>query len=138
MARHVSGRVILYADAITDSMRRMMDETNDRRERQMAYNKEHHITPKGIERAINESLQLEEEARHVVESVAESQETYDIGRVISDLEAEMLQAAEALEFERAAELRDEIRELRRGLEAAPAPKPPGKGRKGARAKAGGR
>ena len=126
-ARHINGRVILYADIITDSMKRMMDETNDRREKQMAYNKAHHITPKGIERAINESLQLEEDARHVVESVAESQEAYDIERVISDLESEMLQAAEALEFERAAELRDEIRELRHGLEAHPAPKPSKKG-----------
>jgi excinuclease ABC subunit B len=123
-ARHINGRVILYADIVTDSMKRMMDETADRREKQMAYNEAHHITPKGIERAINESLQIEEEAKGVVESVAGSQEEYDIERVIAELEGEMLQAADALEFERAAELRDEIRELRRGLEARPAPKAP--------------
>ena len=123
-ARHIDGRVILYADIVTDSMKRMMDETAERRAKQMAYNEAHHITPKGIERAINESLQLEEEAKQVVESVAESQEVYDVERVISELEAEMLQAADALEFERAAELRDEIRELRHGLEARPAPKAP--------------
>ncbi len=119
-ARHINGRVILYADIVTDSMKRMMDETADRREKQMAYNEAHHITPKGIERAINESLQIEEEAKGVVESVAGSQEEYDIERVIAELEGEMLQAADALEFERAAELRDEIRELRRGLEKTPA------------------
>ncbi|MBQ7721278.1 MAG: excinuclease ABC subunit UvrB [Kiritimatiellae bacterium] len=112
-ARHVNGRVILYADIVTDSMKRMMDETSERRERQMAYNREHHITPKGIEKAMGETLRLEEEAKKIVTSVSGSDDDFDLESVVAQLEAEMLQAAEALEFERAAELRDEIRELKR-------------------------
>ena len=116
-ARHLEGRVILYADTITDSMRRMLDITEDRRKRQMAYNEAHGIVPHGISRAINESLEEGEVAQKAAYgSVAESDEAYDVNQAISSLQAEMLEAAEKLEFERAAELRDEIRELQRMLE----------------------
>lgn len=116
-ARHVNGRVILYADHITDAMRKMIDITAERRKKQQAYNKEHNITPTSVKRALNDSLNIYEEAERVERSSisAESPETYDIHRVIGELETEMLQAADALEFERAAMLRDEIRVLQKKL-----------------------
>ncbi|MDR2849921.1 MAG: excinuclease ABC subunit UvrB [Verrucomicrobiota bacterium] len=130
-ARHLEGRVILYADKVTDAMRMMMDVTQARRAKQEAYNAEHGITPRSVKRAINESLALYSEAQRVEERMvaAETHETYDVHRTVADLETEMLAAADALEFERAALLRDEIRELKRLLapkpEAAPeAGKPP--------------
>ena len=114
-ARHLEGRVILYADSVTDAMRVMMETTQARRAKQEAYNREHNITPRSVKRAINESLALYSEAQRIEERMvaAESHETYDLHRAIGELESEMLAAAAALEFERAAMLRDEIRELKR-------------------------
>ena len=108
-------RVILYADTVTDAMRTMMEVTQSRRARQEAYNREHGITPRSVKRAINESLALYTEAQRVEGRMvaAETPETYDLYRVIGELEAEMMAAADVLEFERAAMLRDEIRELKR-------------------------
>ena len=117
-ARHLNGRVILYADKVTDAMRQMMEVTQARRAKQESYNTEHGITPRSVKRAINESLVLYSEAHRIEERMvaAESHEVYDVHRAIGELEAEMLEAAEALEFERAALLRDEVRELKRLLE----------------------
>ena len=117
-ARHLSGRVILYAEKVTDAMQMMMDVTTARRAKQQAYNIEHHITPRSVKRAINETLALYSEAQRVEERMvaAESHEAYDVHRAIGEIEAEMLEAADALEFERAALLRDEVRELKRMLE----------------------
>ena len=113
-ARHLNGRVILYADKVTDAMRQMIDITQARRAKQEAYNAEHGITPRSVKRAINESLALYAEARKFTGDMiaAESPEAYNVQTVISDLEREMLEAADALEFERAAMLRDEIKVLR--------------------------
>jgi len=113
-ARHVDGRVILYAERITGAMRQMMETTARRRSKQEEYNIAHNITPRSVKRAINESLELYAEARRIEESMvaAETHEVYDVHQTISELEAEMLAAAEVLEFERAAMLRDEIRELK--------------------------
>ncbi|MDD4103001.1 MAG: excinuclease ABC subunit UvrB [Kiritimatiellae bacterium] len=113
-ARHIDGRVILYAERVTGAMRQMMDTTARRRSKQEEYNIANNITPRSISRAINESLELYSEAQRVEERMvaAESHEVYDVHRAIGELEAEMLAAAEALEFERAAMLRDEIRELK--------------------------
>ncbi|MGI6098812.1 MAG: excinuclease ABC subunit UvrB [Kiritimatiellia bacterium] len=120
-ARHLKGRVILYADQITDSMRRMIETTRSRRERQLAYNEEHGITPRGVQRALDEELRSEDEARRIAtQAVAEDAADYDIAATLEALEREMLEAAGALEFERAAALRDEIRELRRATTPAPA------------------
>ena len=125
-ARHLDGRVILYADKVTDAMRTMIEVTQARRAKQEAYNTEHGITPRSVKRAINESLVLYSEAQRVEERMvaAESHEEYDVHRAIGELESEMLEAADALEFERAALLRDEIRELKRMLEGKGAPATP--------------
>ena len=111
-ARHVDGKVILYADHVTDSMRRMIEVTESRRGHQLEYNQEHQITPRSIEKAIQESLVVEEETRELDESVVrESGAEYDVHQVLQELEKEMVEAAEALEFERAALLRDQVYEL---------------------------
>ena len=112
-ARHLEGRVILYADEITDSMRNMMELTRRRREAQEAYNREHGITPRQIRKAIREDLSTEEQARELEASMVREEGTdYDVERTIAAMEREMAEAAEALEFERAALLRDQILELK--------------------------
>ncbi len=113
-ARHLDGRVILYADQITDSMRRMIDLTGERRRIQEAYNLANGITPTKIEKAISESLAQAEKAREAEEYVVrEAGEDYDVVQAIAEMEREMAEAAEAMEFERAALLRDQIYELKR-------------------------
>ena len=120
-ARHVEGRVILYADCVTDSMRRMIDVTEARREVQLEYNREHAITPKSISKSIQEGLAWERDARETEKAVVrEGGEDYDVHEVIQELEKEMLEAAEVLEFERAAMLRDQVVELQRGIGEAEA------------------
>lgn len=115
-ARNVAGRVIMYADRITNSMQYAMDETTRRRTIQVEYNKRMGITPASIQKAIKDIAQDLPE-----DQVAEERPDYDARRrgtlkdvigLIQDLEAEMYAAAQDLNFERAAELRDEIRELR--------------------------
>jgi len=111
-ARNVNAEVILYADKITPSMQRAMDETHRRRALQMQYNAEHGITPETVRKAIRNSLEQEIAARKVArEAVRASEESYDRAELIRMLEEEMLQAAEKLDFERAAMLRDRLREL---------------------------
>jgi excinuclease ABC subunit B len=113
-ARNVEGKVIMYADKITGSMQRMLDITNDRREKQAAFNREHNITPRSVKRAVEETLRLYEQAEKVVSHVvAEDAEGYDVIETVRQLEQEMKEAADALEFERAAMLRDQIKELQR-------------------------
>jgi excinuclease ABC subunit B len=113
-SRHVDGKVILYADKITDSMQRMMTLTDARRKIQIAYNEEHNITPRSVVRAIDDGLRTEYDATEIERSVVrEGGEEYDVHLVIQELESDMLEAAKALEFERAAILRDELRELKK-------------------------
>jgi excinuclease ABC subunit B len=120
-ARHLNGKVIMYADRMTDSMKFAIDETNRRRAKQKAYNEAHGIQPVSIVKAVHDLT----ERLTVSQGVAESQGTYQAGRhsagtlpkreiqrVIVELEKEMKQAAKDLEFERAAALRDQIYELR--------------------------
>ena len=114
-ARHINGTAILYADKVTDSMRRALDETERRRGLQRAFNERHGITPKGIAKAVRKLLERPEEAeaddfprRSRRKLTAEN-----VGREIRDLERRMLRHAQNLEFERAAELRDQIRIIRR-------------------------
>jgi len=122
-ARNIGGRVIMYADRMTDSMKAAIDETERRRTKQRAYNLEHGIVPETITKAIRE---IHESLRRVAEERAELQvagkEPEELARMVSGLEAQMKQAARNLEFERAAALRDEILQLRRlreELAAAP-------------------
>ncbi len=112
-ARNVNARVLLYADTITPSMQRAISETNRRREIQRKYNEENGITPATIRKAIRSGLESEISARRAArEAVHLSEQLFDQQELIRSLEQEMLEAAEALEFERAAELRDRIRRLK--------------------------
>ena len=116
-ARHVNAQAIMYADRITDSMRRAIEETNRRRLKQITYNEAHGITPASIVKEIHD---LTERVRAVAEEKAEYRVTRrlpkdELTRVIKELEKQMHAAAEALEFEKAALLRDQIFDLRREL-----------------------
>ena len=113
-ARHVDGKVLLYADVMTKSLTRALTICGDRRKRQQAYNVKHGITPKSTVRAIEESLVDEEEA---MLAVAEGTDDRDVASVLADLETEMLEAADELQFEKAAMLRDQIEALRTGKPA---------------------
>jgi len=112
-ARHVNAEVILYADKITLSMQRAIDETQRRRKLQLEYNREHAITPETIVKAIRRGIEEETSARAIARSAVGRDELGDATLEYANaLEAEMLAAAESLEFERAAALRDKILALR--------------------------
>jgi len=115
-ARHVDGKVIMYADTITGSMQAAIDETQRRRQVQEAYNREHGITPQGIRKAIRditERVKVVAEARVPYTAEAPIISKEDVARLIKELETQMKAAARSLEFEKAALLRDRIIELRR-------------------------
>jgi excinuclease ABC subunit B len=118
-SRNVEGRVILYADNMTGSMERAIRETNRRRELQMNYNKEHGIVPRTIEKVLQKELVEAggEAGKPEVMMIAEDMSPMEVADIIIDLEAEMHQAARNLEFEKAADLRDKIRELRKSYAA---------------------
>jgi len=112
-ARNVNAQVILYADTVTNSMDRAIRETNRRRGIQQRYNTEHGITPESIRKAIRTGLESEFQARRMAqEALTHDDQEYDRNELIRLLEQEMLTAAEALEFEKAAKLRDQIAELK--------------------------
>lgn len=143
-ARNAEGRVILYADIITDSIKKLLKVTEERRAKQIAYNEAHHITPKTVIKKKRETIEEtifgydeSKEENKTFLTVAEGRARYtagsgrgkkktesaesasplsqtDITEIISELEREMMEAAEALEFERAAELRDKIRKIEKG------------------------
>ena len=118
-ARNVNGRVILYADRVTKSMQKLIDITDERRATQQAYNEEHGITPTSIIRPVQMGLHLykkeieEEDDDEDFLEIAEDGTYYDADNLILKLAKEMQHAAENLEFERAAALRDKIAELRK-------------------------
>jgi excinuclease ABC subunit B len=117
-ARHQEGRVIMYADNLTGSMKRAIEEVKRRRKIQQAYNKEHGITPRSIEKEVGESLKFR--AGDLRSKIVKTERLKDykaipkdeIKRIVDDLEDEMKVAAENLEFEKAAGLRDEIKKLK--------------------------
>ncbi len=112
-ARNVNAEVKLYADRVTPSMKRAMDETNRRRDRQLEYNQQHGITPKTIQKEIRSSLERIVSAHKVAaEAIHASEEQLDRAEFIAMLEKEMIEAAQELEFEKAARLRDRIKELK--------------------------
>lgn len=111
-ARNVNGRVIMYADRITKSMDVAIKETNRRREIQNKYNIEHNITPKSVKKNIREIIQATKVAEDNVDYKTEDVEITDYESFIEDLKNEMLSAADSLDFERAASIRDEIKRLK--------------------------
>jgi excinuclease ABC subunit B len=113
-ARHEKGRVIFYADRITNSIRRTMEIVNYRREKQVAYNTEHGITPRSVKRSAQASLHVYDGSGEKEEEVAVAESADDVAAVIAELEDEMQEAAGRLEFERAALLRDQINALKSG------------------------
>ncbi|MDR3457819.1 MAG: excinuclease ABC subunit UvrB [Verrucomicrobiae bacterium] len=116
-ARHLNGEVILYADVMTQSIKKFLAITEYRRNRQIAYNTEHHITPRSVSRAVEESLAVQEEQRDAATGLLRETSTdMDVTETIRELEGEMIKAAEDLQFEKAALLRDQIKELKRMLD----------------------
>jgi excinuclease ABC subunit B len=113
-ARHMNGEVILYADVKTQSIQKFLAVSNYRREKQLAYNKTHNITPRSVKRAIEESLSATEVEKKKAQAVLnETAGNFDVVETLRELEEEMLKAANNLEFEKAALLRDQVRELKR-------------------------
>ncbi len=118
-ARHLNGEVILYADVMTNSIKKFLAVTEYRRNKQVAYNAEHNITPRSVSRAVEESLAVREETRAQAAGVLrDAGMDVDITETIKELEEEMLAAANNLEFEKAALLRDQIRELKRAIDGS--------------------
>ncbi len=116
-ARNVNAFVVLYADEVTPAMRSAMDETERRREKQLAYNVEHHITPQTVVKAIRKGIELELRARKTAKAALSGDEKeYDRAELLAELESAMLEAAQSLEFEKAASIRDKLMEVK----AAPA------------------
>jgi len=115
-ARHLNGEVVLFADVITGSIRALIEITDYRRGRQIAYNKEHGITPKSVVRAVQESLHVILKSSRDLERsiVAETAPDFDLHELMQELERDMATAAANLEYERAALLRDQIAELKAG------------------------
>ncbi|HZR18161.1 MAG TPA: excinuclease ABC subunit UvrB [Verrucomicrobiae bacterium] len=130
-ARHLNGEVILYADVKTQSIQKFLAVSEYRRNKQLTYNREHNITPRSVSRAVEESLSSHYQTNRKAHSfLAETGVDVDLSQTIKELEEEMLVAANNLEFEKAALLRDQVRELRRALdggaktEAKPGASPP--------------
>jgi len=117
-ARHVNGHVIMYADTVTESMRKTIFETNRRRKLQLEYNTKNHITPTSIQKEVREGIEAIKKAREIVqESAGIPEDLGDVFQVLSDLEGEMEEAARTLQFERAIELRDQIKKIQKKLES---------------------
>ena len=110
-ARNINGKVIMYADTVTRSMKGAIDETNRRREIQSRYNAEHGITPQGIKKKVGDIIEIGRKAKSEVENKKLTK--LERERLIAELTAEMRAAAKTLEFEKAAYLRDRINELRK-------------------------
>ena len=114
-ARHVNGHVILFADNVTGSMRKLIEITEYRRARQIDYNAAHGITPQSVKRAVQESLHMVLKGRQAEENVVrEAGGDFSLTEMLRELEADMLSASANLEFERAALLRDQIQEVKKG------------------------
>ncbi len=112
-ARHINGLVVMYADKVTNSMKRTIEETNRRRKRQIAYNKRHHITPRSVSRGIQQSLSLTKEGKAIAAyALRETKLDYETQEVLFHLQRQMREAAEKLDFEQAAALRDKVKEIK--------------------------
>jgi excinuclease ABC subunit B len=115
-ARHLHGEVILYADVMTDSIKKTLQVTDYRRQKQLEYNRQYNITPRSVSRAIEESLAINYKAREMEANIIrEAGGDFDVVEVLRELEEEMQEAASKLEFEKAALLRDQIVELKKTM-----------------------
>jgi len=116
-ARHLNGRVIMYADTLTKSMKHAIAESDRRRKVQIVFNEENKITPRSIEKAVREGIESYKKAREVIAGVVEeTEDQYDLTSLIGELQHDMEIAARNLQFEKAALLRDQIKELKEKLE----------------------
>ncbi len=136
-ARNVSGEVLMYADRVTDSMQLAIDETNRRRALQVAYNTEHGIEPQTIRKAISDIVQYVREGEELTSAAEAAKELSklpreDVLRLLSSMEDEMASAAENLDFETAARLRDQVVKLRAEIEGSEADDVLGRLKQGAR------
>jgi excinuclease ABC subunit B len=135
-ARHLNGEVILYADVMTQSIKNFLATSEYRRTKQIAYNQEHNITPRSVSRALEESLSAGKDDEKAISVIRDAGRDFDVTETIRELEEEMLTAANNLEFEKAALIRDQIRELKRASgDASAAPQSSsrvsyGRGRRG--------
>jgi len=117
-ARHLHGEVILYADVRTRSIEKFLAVTEYRRKKQIEFNRLHNITPHGVSRPVEERLSPLRSAEAAVSVINDAGGNFDVTETLRELEEEMLEAAQNLEFEKAALLRDQIRELKRGTGSA--------------------
>jgi excinuclease ABC subunit B len=116
-ARHLHGRVILYADQRTQSINKFLEVSDYRRQRQIAYNTEHNITPRSVSRAVEDSLAVYQNVRKRAGLLLnEDGGKFDVAETLKGLQEEMIEASNRLEFEKAALLRDQIRELKRNFD----------------------
>jgi excinuclease ABC subunit B len=126
-ARHLHGEVILYASVITQSIQKFLDISEYRRKRQLAYNQEHNITPRSVSRAVEDSLAVYQSSRDKAAMILnETSGNFDVTETLRELQEQMVEASNNLEFEKAALMRDQIRELKRNFageltEGNPAP-----------------
>ena len=112
-ARHSNGQVIMYADNITKSMKKAIDESSRRRKIQTEFNIEHKITPRSIEKAVRDGIESYKKAREIIASaVEETEEEYDVTALVGELQHDMEVAARNLQFEQAAAIRDQIKALK--------------------------
>jgi len=113
-ARNINGTVVMYADTLTDSMRKAISESNRRRKIQLEYNREHGITPVSVNKAIKDGIEIYDKAEDYVEGLTGlGKEEYELNRYVSELEYEMELAARNLHFEKAAAIRDKLKEIGR-------------------------
>lgn len=136
-ARHLHGEVILYADEKTQSIQKFLAVSEYRRRKQIAYNKEHNITPRSVTRAVENSLSTRPTGDRAASVINDAGGNFDVAETLRELEAEMLEAANNLEFEKAALLRDQVRELKR-MQSGEAPEKYGSGRTHYRGKTSGK
>jgi excinuclease ABC subunit B len=112
-ARHINAKVVMYADQVTEAMKKTIDETNRRRRIQIEYNEKHNIKPSSIKKAIREGLEMRRGSEKLLLKFSgQSEDEYELNTVISQLQREMELAARELNFEKAAVLRDKIKELK--------------------------
>lgn len=115
-ARNINGSVIMYADRITESMRKTIEETERRRNIQSEFNRKNNITPKSIEKAVKESIESYKRAKEIIQDVTgEQDEEYDVRNVIGQLESDMEETARNLQFEKAIVFREQIKALKKKL-----------------------